>query len=67
MSRKRRTRKPFDATLPPASCYKELYEKLDNYATAKEISLGDVIRQSVELFLSSANQKVGDKTQKVGE
>lgn len=66
MSKKRRTRKPFDAFLPASACYQELYDKLDDYADAKKISLADVVRQSVELFLSINSQKVADKTQKVG-
>lgn len=65
MSKNRRRRKPFNAFLPASACHKELYDKLDKYATKKGISLADVVRQSVEFFLSSNFQKVEVEAQKV--
>lgn len=53
MSRKRQT-----AMLPPALCYPELYNDLQDMADRLNLSKGEIIRRAVRIYLRKQHQKL---------
>ena len=61
-----KSRKPYDACLPPSHCPLEMYEGVENLSEASGLSKAEIIRQAVALFLHQNSTNVESQIKKNG-